>query len=74
LSCIFVLPEARCEEVAGDIFEDEILQPAEVEQAVLPGLFDGGDERTVRVGAFQLDQPAQGSPVARMTALLESGG
>src|SRR5690349_11093925 len=74
LSCIFVLLDAQCEEVAGDVFEDEILQPAAVEQAVLPGLFDGGNERTVRVGAFHFDQPAQGAPVARMSALLESGG
>src|SRR4051812_45380801 len=73
LSRIIVLPDAECEEVAGDLFEDEILQPAEVEQAVLQSLFDGG-ERSVRVGAFHLDQPAKRSPVACMTALLKSGG
>src|SRR3954452_12554989 len=58
LSRIIVLPDAECEEVAGDLFEDEILQPAEVEQAVLQSLFDGG-ERSVRVGACHLDQPAK---------------
>src|SRR3954468_20559224 len=62
LSRIIVLLEAQCEEVAGDVFEDEVFQPAEVEQAVLQSLFDGGGERSVGVGAFHLDQPAQRPP------------
>lgn len=56
------------------MFEDQLLQPAEVEQAVVQGLLDGGDERRSGGSPLQLDQPAQGAPVARMTALLESGG
>ena len=73
-SRIVVLPGGQREEVAGDLFEDEVLQAAKVEQTVPQGLFDGGDERTGRVGALHLDQPAEGSPVARVAALPESGG
>src|ERR1700727_672319 len=74
LSCIFVLPDpSERKEIAGDLFEDEVFQAAEVEQAVLKGLFDGGDERAGRVSAFHLDQSAQRPPVARMTAQLEGG-
>ena len=67
-------PGGQREKVAGDLFEDEVLQAAEVEQAVQQGLFDGGDERTGRIGALHLDQPAKGSPVAALAALPESGG
>ena len=54
--------------------EDEVFQGPRSNKPVLQGLFDGGDEWTGRVGALQLDQSAQCSPVTGVAARLESGG
>src|SRR5271163_2712264 len=74
LSRIVILPGLECEEVAGDLPEDEVFEAAQVEQAVSQGLLDRGDERAGRVGALHLDQPAQCAAVARAAVLPECRG
>src|ERR1700712_3108013 len=73
LSRITVLPGIQCEEVAGHLFEDQRLEAAEIEQAVLQRLFDGGEERTAGVVPFQPDQTAQPPPAPPVAVLLKSG-
>jgi hypothetical protein len=73
LSRITVLPGVQREEVAGHLFEEQRLEAAEIKQAVLQRLFDGGDERTAWVGPLQADQAAQCAPAPPVAALLESG-
>src|SRR5271156_1800514 len=74
LSRIVIPPGLEREEVAGDLLEDEVFQAREVEQPVSQGLLDRGDERTGWIGAPHLDQPAQGTPVARAAVLSECRG
>src|SRR5579862_2074219 len=73
-SRIGVFGQIECEEVAGDILQDQCLQPTEVEQAVLQSLFEGGEERRLRIRTFELEQTAQGADTAPVGALLEGGG
>src|ERR1700693_3892989 len=73
LSRITIFLGVQREEVAGHLFEDQRLQAAEIEHAVLQGLFDGGDERTAWVGSFHADQTAQCPPAPTVATLLESG-
>src|SRR5271165_1243632 len=74
LSRIVRLPGVQREEVAGDLLEHEVFEAAEVEQAVVQGLFDRGDKRIGRVGSLHLEQTAQCSPRVAGTALFERGG
>src|SRR5215469_5642635 len=72
LSRIVVSLGINREEVADHSLENELLEAAKIEQAELQGLFDGGEERTGGIGAFQLEQATQSADTA--AALLESGG
>jgi hypothetical protein len=72
LSRITVLPGVQREEVAGHLFEEQRLEAAEIEQAVLQRLFDGGDERTAWVGPLQADQAAQCPPARPLLRCLRA--
>src|SRR5262249_18327297 len=74
LSRIVVICLTESEEVTNHLLENQFLETPEIEQAELQGLFDGGKERTGRVGAFQLEQTTQSAHTATVGTLLECGG
>src|ERR1700758_5438464 len=62
----------KTEEVAGGKLEDERFQASQIEQPVMQGLFDRGQERLGGIGALHLQQTAQRLQAA--PTLLERGG
>ena len=74
LSRILVSLGVKGKEVADHPFENELLEASKIEQAELQSLFDGGEEWTGGIGAFQLEQATQGADTAAAPPLLESGG
>jgi hypothetical protein len=74
LSRILVSLGAKGEEVADHLLENELLEASKIEQAELQSLFDGGEEWTGGIGAFQLEQATQSADTAAAPPLLESGG
>jgi len=60
-------------EVAGDRAQDEGFQAREVEEPVMQGFAEGGEEGLGRIGALQLEQPAQRPLAAPGDVALEGG-
>src|SRR5215472_10208345 len=73
-SCSLSRLGVKGEEVADHSFENELLEASKIEQAELQSLFDGGEEWTGGIGAFQFEQATQGADAAAPLLELERGG
>src|ERR1700730_16325854 len=71
---VVVCTGVKGEEVADHLLENEFLEAPKIEQTELQSLFDGSQEGTGGVGAFQLEQTAQSADPAAVSTLLEGGG